>query len=141
MDQKQSSTELAIKRVTLYTCGVGFFVRCGVVVGDDRRTLYFPVDQINDVLISLTLLDHGKGSVKPVTYAAQDPMDKALQAFSVDVSDNPSRATHLNRIRGAEVELEIADGVGKKVEGVVVGVEKATVALPEKMGTTAVQHV
>ena len=83
---------LPITRVTLYTSGVGYFERGGDVNGEASLTLFFPVGQVNDVLKSLTLLDGGGGTIQPVTYAAQDPVRKALQAFSMDVSDNPNRA-------------------------------------------------
>ena len=53
--EKEATAELPIKRVTLYTSGVGHFERIGNIDGDERRTLYFPVDQIDDVLKPLTL--------------------------------------------------------------------------------------
>ena len=127
-----SSTTLPITHVTLYTSGVGYFERGGEVEGDAGLTLLFPVGQINDVLKSLVLLDGGGGSIQPVTYAAQDPVRKALQAFSLDVSDNPDRATLLNRMRGTSVTLTTDDPA--PVTGVVLGVESQTVLLPGELG-------
>jgi len=88
---------LPFKHVTLYTSGVGYFQRSGVVDGDATDTLYFPLSEINDVLKSLVLLDEGGGAIQPVTYAAKDPIGKQLQAFTVDVSDNPDRASRKQR--------------------------------------------
>ena len=128
---------LPVTGVTLYTSGVGYFERGGVVDGDAAQTLLFPVGQINDVLKSLVLLDNGGGTIRPVTYGALDPVTKQLQAFSVDVSDNPDQATLLNRMRGASVTISYADAAGPKtVTGTIVGVQTQTVSLPNGGGTT-----
>lgn len=128
---------LPVTAVTLYTSGVGYFERGGQVDGDVAQTLLFPVGQINDVLKSLVLLDGGGGTIRPVTYGALDPVSKQLQAFSVDVSDNPDPATLLNRMRGASVTVTYADAAGPKtVTGTIVGVQTQTVALPNNGGMT-----
>jgi hypothetical protein len=125
---------LPITRVTLYTSGVGYFERGGEIEGDARLTLYFPVGSVNDVLKSLVLLDGGGGGIAPVTYAAQDPVHKALAAFSLDVGDNPDRATLLGRMRGVAVTLTTDDRA--PLTGIISGVETQTVFLPEGQGTT-----
>lgn len=124
---------LPITHVTLYTSGVGYFERGGPVDGDTTLTLFFPVGQVNDVLKSLVLLDSG-GEISPVTYAAQDPVLKALQAFSLDISDDPSRATLLGRMRGVEVTLMTEDPT--PLTGIIAGVETRTVYLENSGGTT-----
>ncbi len=132
------SSKLPISRVTLYTSGVGYFERGGTVDGDAAQTLLFPVGQINDVLKSLVVLDTGGGSIHLVSYGALDPVSKQLQAFSVDLSDNPDQASLLNRLRGASVTVSYGDGTtAKTLTGVIVGVETQTVALPNSGGTTS----
>ena len=128
-------TNLPIAQVALYTSGVGYFERSGTVDGDARESLLFPVDQVNDILKSLVLLDTGGGQIEPVTFAAQDSVTKQLQAFSVDLSDNPDRAALLNRVRGAQVEVRVISG-GAAVDGTIVGVESQSVELPNGGGTT-----
>lgn len=128
---------LPVTGVTLYTSGVGYFERGGEVSGEAAETLLFPVGQVNDVLKSLVLLDTGGGGIRPVTYGASDPVGRQLQAFSVDVSDNPDPATLLNRMRGADVTVSYADAGGPKTAtGTIVGVQTQTVALPGNAGTT-----
>ena len=105
--------------------------------GDATQTLLFPVGQVNDVLKSLVLLDTGGGSIRPVTYAAQDPLDRQLQSFSVDLSDNPDRATLLNRLRGTSVTVTAGT---ETVTGTILGVETQTVTLPNGGGTTPAVH-
>ncbi|MBV9852542.1 MAG: hypothetical protein JO250_22990 [Armatimonadetes bacterium] len=129
--------DLPIRRVTLYTSGVGYFERSGAVDGDATQTLLFPVGQVNDVLKSLVLLDGGGGNIRPVTYAAQDPLGRQLQSFSVDLSDNPDRATLLNRLRGTPVTVTFGPpDASQTVTGTIVGVETQTVTLPNGGGTT-----
>ncbi|MDQ2800506.1 MAG: hypothetical protein M3Y13_12810, partial [Armatimonadota bacterium] len=130
-------TALPMTRVTLYTSGVGYFERAGEVDGEASLTLLFPVGQVNDVLKSLVLLDEGEGAIQPVTYAAQDPVRKALQAFSIDVSDDPDRATLLQRMRGTSVSVTTSDP--EPLSGVILGVEEQTVQLPHEAGVTE-QH-
>ncbi len=128
------TASLPITRVTLYTSGVGYFERGGEVQGDASLTLYFPVGQVNDVLKSLVLLDGGGGAISPVTYAAQDPVAKALQAFSLNIGDDPDRATLLGRMRGVAVTLA-TDG-NAPLTGIIAGVETQTVYLTDGGGTT-----
>lgn len=70
----QTAAPLPVTRVTLYTNGVGYFERTGLVSGDSSSTFYFPLEQVNDVLKSLVLLDYGGGTIEPVTYGAEDPV-------------------------------------------------------------------
>jgi len=138
------STTLPISRVTLYTSGVGYFERTGTVDGDASLPLSFPLDQVNDVLKSLVLLDEGGGAIRPVTYAAMDPVSKQLAAFGVNLSDNPDRATLLNRLRGARVTITCAATSAAPpvaISGVVLGVEQRDVvaAGPEGAKTMVAQ--
>lgn len=138
MSQHDTAALLPITRVTLYTSGVGYFERSGEVDGEASITLFFPVGQVNDVLKSLVLLDTGDGTaLLPVTYAAQDPISRALQAFSVDVSDNPDRPTLLNRLRGTGVTLTTDDP--HPLSGTILGVETQAIVLPND--STIEQHM
>jgi hypothetical protein len=131
---------IPVCRVTLYTSGVAFFERGGEVEGNTTLTLNFPTGQINDVLASLVLLDHGGGSVQPVTYGAQDPLSKSLSAFSVNLGDNPSRAALLDRMRGAAVRITTTTGA-KPIAGVILGVETREALLPNEQGVVSEESV
>ncbi len=125
---------LPITRITLYTSGVGYFERGGEVEGNAQITLHFPLGAVNDVLKSLVLLDGGGGEIAPVTYAAQDPVRRALQAFSLNIGDEPDRATLLGRMRGVSVTVTTGDPA--PLTGVVAGVETRDVFLPDGSGMT-----
>jgi len=110
---------LPVKRVVLFTSGVGFFQREGEVSGEASVELSFRTEQINDLLKSLVLQDFGGGKIAPVVFGSRDPIEHTLKSFAIDVTDNPPLAELLNRMRGIEVEITAPNGI----KGVVVGTE------------------
>lgn len=115
-----SAADLPISRVVLFSSGVGYFERAGTVQGDTTVELSFRVDQINDMLKSMTLQDMGGGTIGAITYAPQDPLSHTLRSFSVDVIGNQSLADLLRSLIGAKVSVVTADAT---VKGTVMGVE------------------
>jgi hypothetical protein len=111
--------ELPLKRVTLFTSGVGFFQREGEVTGDTTVELSFRAEQINDLLKSMVLQDFGGGKIAPVVFGSPEPVEHTLKSFGVDLADNPTLAQLLNRMRGAKAEVSAP----KEIQGVIVGVE------------------
>jgi hypothetical protein len=120
VDFASGQEELPITRLTLYRSGVGFFERRGHVDGDGDMQLSFDADQINDILKSMVLLDLDGGRIEAVGYGSREPLNRRLASFGIDISDNPSMATILGRLRGSPVELDIGPN---RVKGTVVGVE------------------
>lgn len=114
--------QLDIRRITLYRSGVAAFERHGLISGSARLQLQFNVDQINDILKSMFVLDlsKGNGRIDNVSYAPREPLSKRLASFGVDLSDDPSLATLLGRLRGARVKIAMPDGT---VEGTIMGEE------------------
>ncbi len=53
---------LPITRVVMFKHGVGYFQRTGKIEGNELIELSFKASQMNDVLKSLTVLDHGGGA-------------------------------------------------------------------------------
>src|SRR5262249_45924728 len=68
--------QLSIGAVVLFSSGVGFFQREGVVEGDARVDLSFPVADINDLLKSLVLRDLDGGHVAAVSYDSNAPLER-----------------------------------------------------------------
>ena len=94
---------LPIVKMTLYKHGVGFFTRRGEVAGE-AVSLSFRVDEMNDVLKSLTAVALGGGQVRGVDY--DTPEDKAtrLARSSIKLSDDASLRDLLRDLRGRRVE-------------------------------------
>ncbi|MEO8426124.1 MAG: hypothetical protein ABI651_03335 [Verrucomicrobiota bacterium] len=110
---------LPLKRITLFTSGVGFFQREGEVTGDTSVELSFRTEQINDLLKSMVLQDFGGGKIAPIVLGSPEPIERALKSFAIDITDNPSLAQLLDRMRGAKAQV----AASKEIQGVIVGVE------------------
>ncbi len=121
--------EVPIRKVVLFSSGVGYFEHTGQVTDDASIELRFKTNQINDLLKSLVLEDMGGGRIGTVVYPSQDPISKTLRSFQVDISANPSLGELLNGLRGAKVSVEVH---GQHVEGTILGVEQKEVAAGEK---------
>jgi hypothetical protein len=114
-----------VAQVVLFSSGVGYFEHAGTVQGDAQTELRFKTEQINDILKSLLVQDLDGGKVTTITYPSQDPVERTLASFQVNISGNPPLAELLNQLRGAQVELS---AVGQQISGLVLGVEKRKVA-------------
>jgi hypothetical protein len=57
--QEDGASDLPLRKVVLFTWGVGFFDRRGEVDGDARVELEFDVKDVNDLLKSMVLQDFG----------------------------------------------------------------------------------
>ncbi|HYV36779.1 MAG TPA: DUF4139 domain-containing protein [Gemmataceae bacterium] len=103
-----SSPELPVTQIVLYSSGVGFFQREGYVDGNARVDLSFPVQDVNDLLKSLVLQDEGGGRVSTVGYDSHDPIDKTLNGFAIQLTNNPTHANVLYQARGEKVEVTLS---------------------------------
>jgi hypothetical protein len=110
-----------VKVVVLFSSGVGYFEHAGTVNGSGSTELRFKSKQINDVLKSLILEDTGGGKVSAVSYPSQDPVERTLKSFQVDITGNPSLGDLLSQLRGAKVSVNIGP---EAVEGTILGLEK-----------------
>ena len=117
----QPQAQIPIKQVVLYSSGVGYFEHFGTVKGNGSTDLQFKAAQINDILKSLVLQDMDKGKIGVITYPSQDPVEKTLRSFQIDITGNPSMAELLNQLRGARIGVSVG---AEKVSGTVLGVEK-----------------
>ena len=117
--------DLPVKKLVLYTSGVGFFEHEGIVEGNDSYTMNFTAEQLNDLLKTVVIRDFDGGNIGPIHYPAQNPLGKSLEAFTINVSGNLTQAALLQQLRGAEVKLRLKDDIyyNNLVQGIVLGVE------------------
>jgi hypothetical protein len=111
---------VGLKKVVLFTAGVGYFEHHGPVQGNAAVELKFNVDDVNDLLKSMVVQDTGGGQVSTVTYGSRDPITRTLKTFAIDLTGNPTLANLLDQIRGERVEIEAP----QKITGTILGVEK-----------------
>ncbi|MGE5608261.1 MAG: DUF4139 domain-containing protein [Bacillota bacterium] len=126
------SADVPVKIVVLYSSGVGYFEHLGPVTDNAQTELRFKTAQINDILKSLVLQDTAGGSVRTVVYPSQDPLDKTLKSFQVNLANNPPLAELLTQLRGAQVKLAVGP---EPIAGTILGLEKK----PKAVGQTAIE--
>ena len=131
------AADLPLTRVNLFSSGVGYFERDGVVEGEDSIELTFSVDQINDVLKSMVLQDFNGGTISAVDYPTQEPLGKALEAFAIKIGDNPTLGQLLDRCRGLRVELTGETNLA----GLILGVETRKIVEGEQSYTAEFLNV
>ncbi len=119
---------LPLKRVVLFSSGVGFFEHSGQVQDNANVEMKFKLGDINDLLKSLVVQDLDGGQASTVTYGSKDPITKTLGSFTIDLTANPTLAKLMGQIRGERVVLEAPN----KLSGIILGVETHKKQLAER---------
>jgi hypothetical protein len=130
--QAQPGAEVPVRIVVLYSSGVGYFEHSGTVTGEATTEVRFKTEQINDILKSLLLEDLDGGRVGVVAYPSQDPIEKILRSFQIDITGDPSLAELLKQLRGARVSLQWG---AEEIRGTILGLEKQ----PKAVGETTIE--
>ncbi|MDR2103873.1 MAG: hypothetical protein LBP42_07215 [Treponema sp.] len=118
-----SETAPPLRRIALFSSGVGFFEHSGRIAGPTTFTLPFHVSAVNDVLKSLILAENppglsGQGESPSVSYPAEAALGRTLQSLRVDLSGNPGIAELLNSLRGVEIEVSVPGLISGRIIGV-----------------------
>ena len=122
----ETSVQLPIGQVVLFSSGVGYFQREGQIDGDARVDLSFPTQDINDLIKSMVLRDLNGGHIAAVSYDSNAPVEKTLSSFAVNLSSNPTFGQVLNQARGEKVEVVLQQANAAQpgtMTGAVMGVE------------------
>lgn len=137
--ERAADQSLPVTRITLYRSGVASFERRGRVSGDADVKLKFDNAQVNDVLKSLVAVDlSGNGQVRGVSYGSSMPLSRRLESFGINLGDEPSMATLLGRLRGAEVRVGLPEGV---INGTILGSEAREQAVGNAQKTVSVPYL
>ncbi|MDR1791140.1 MAG: hypothetical protein LBR20_05740 [Propionibacteriaceae bacterium] len=116
---QETQPPLPLRRVALFSSGVGFFEHVGEVRGTAHLSLPFQPKEVSDVLKSLMILDPEPGA-PTVSYPAEDTLPDTLSSLRPDLSHNPSTTELFNAIRGAEITVSTTSGA---ISGRILGVE------------------
>ena len=114
-------TEMPITRMTLYKHGVGFFERRATVSGEEIE-LSFRVEEMNDILKSLTVIDWSGGQVQGVDYATPQSEEEKLAGCTIRLDDDRSLRDLLVSLRGRRVRLLLDQG--EEVNGTLLGLDE-----------------
>ena len=118
----QELQELPVTKIVLFSTGLGYFQRTGIVHGAATVDLRFKTKDINDLLKSMILQDLDGGSISSVNYSSRDPLAVTLRSMSVDLSGNPGISGILSQLRGEEISVDLAGRSGA-IRGLIVGLE------------------
>ncbi len=122
----EARSQLPIAQVVLFSSGVGYFQREGIVEGDARVDLSFDVRDINDLIKSMVLRDLDGGHVAAVSYDSNAPVERTLKSFAVNLNGNPSFTGILNQARGEKIEVVLQQTNAAQpgtLTGTIVGLE------------------
>ncbi len=125
------AAEMPLKRVVLSTSGLAQFTHAGEVSAGSVIGLPVRVDQVDDVLKSLTIFD-AAGSIGAVSLPGKTPLAELFRDLPFDQAALESQAALLNALVGADVEIEGS----VTAKGRVFRVEEEKVQLPNNGGET-----
>lgn len=127
-----ASAELPLTRVILSNSGLAQFVHAGPVTGDSVVRLPVRLDQVDDLLKSLTVFDR-QGAVGAASLPGRAPLAELFRDLPFGPEALNSSADLLNALVGTEIE--ITGPVNAK--GRVLRVQREPVSLPNNGGTAA----
>ena len=134
-----SVSSLPIRRVILYSNGVAFIERRGMVTGNAEINLSFKQSQVDDVLKSMVVLDLNKGKIGAVSYNSSAPASARMSEIPFSVNpvspEGSGVAGVLSQLQGAKVSVATTKGV---VTGSVLTVERKTVRTDKETSVTNV---
>jgi hypothetical protein len=118
-----SPAMIPVTSVVLFKHGVGYFERHGTISGEAAVELSFRASEMNDVLKSLTVLDHDGGGVSSISYESTQPLSKQLEDFAIHIPEGRAISGLLGQLVGTRAVVHLADG---HREGIIAGVEPFT---------------
>lgn len=128
-------TNLPISRMTLYKHGVGFFERRAEFSGEEVA-LSFRVEEMNDILKSLTVTDWGDGHVLGVDYATPQSREERLAGNSIRLDDDRSLRDLLVGLRGRRVKLLLDQA--ETLSGTLLGLDEVSEEQPVTLSLVSI---
>ncbi|MDR2211535.1 MAG: DUF4139 domain-containing protein [Spirochaetaceae bacterium] len=109
---------LPVRRIALFSSGVGYFEHSGVLSGPGEISLSFDADAVNDALKSLTIGDPAPGASPSVSYPSEETLERTLESLGIDLSGNPGTAEIFASQRGEEIEISAPNPIRGRIVGV-----------------------
>lgn len=122
--------QLQLKRIMLFTGGVGYFEHVAVVDGDAELDLVVRLDQVDDVLKSIVVYDD-KGGVGAISLPGREPLKQSFRDLPFDRKALNSPAALLNALQGARITVV----AHRKMQGRIIKVVAETIKLADGGGT------
>src|SRR5437868_4814915 len=139
LNAKTTTQTLPIRRVTLYSNGVAYIERRGVVSGNAQIDLSFKQSQVDDVLKSMIVLDLGQGKIGAVSYNSSEPVSSRMSEIPFSVNpvsgDGGGISSVLSQLQGAKVVVTSTKGTAT---GSILTVESKQVKTEKETQMTSV---
>jgi hypothetical protein len=101
---RQSEGEIPLKRVVILTSGLAYYEHSGSIDGPTKIALPFRPDAVNDALKSLVINDPSSANPS-ISYPSEQMLLQTLRTLKINLSDDPSLAVILERLKGEEVTI------------------------------------
>jgi hypothetical protein len=108
--------QLPIRRVIVYSNGVAYIERRGMVSGHAEINLSFKQSQVDDVLKSMIVLDLGQGRIGAVSYNSSAPPSARMADIPFSIASETAGDTSggmagvLSQLQGARVAVTTTKG-------------------------------
>lgn len=133
------TSKLPIQRVILYSNGVAYIERRGMVSGNAEVNLSFKQSQVDDVLKSMIVLDLGKGKIGAVSYNSSAPISSRMSEIPFSVNpisaDGGGISAVLAQLQGAKVIVTSTKGTST---GSILTVERKQIKTEKETQMTSV---
>ena len=106
---RQSEGEIPLKRVVILTSGLAYYEHSGSIDGPTKIALPFRPDAVNDALKSLVINDPSSANPS-ISYPSEQMLLQTLRTLKINLSDDPSLAVILERLKGEEVTISAPSG-------------------------------
>jgi len=98
---------MKLKRLSLFSSGVGFFEHGGNITGHAQFDLPYNKNAMDDALKSLVVND--PASSPTITYHAENTLEQTMKGLKLDLQKYSNIAALLNSLRGAEIEVFVPE--------------------------------
>ncbi|MDR0527591.1 MAG: DUF4139 domain-containing protein [Spirochaetaceae bacterium] len=117
--------KLPLKRISLFSSGVGYFEHTGAIEGNALLSFSFTRSALNDALKSLVVNDVESGSPQ-INYLSDTTLQRTLQSLKIDLSGNPGLLDILRSLKGIEIIAQVKNASGtmtSEARGKIIAVE------------------
>jgi hypothetical protein len=134
VSETDPGAKLPIRKVILYSNGVAYIERRGMVSGDAEINLSFKQSQVDDVLKSMLVLDLGQGRIGAVSYNSSLPASARTAEIPFSVESRSSNGGGISQVlaqlQGAKVIVNSTRGTAT---GSILTVEQRTMPATRDM--------
>jgi len=114
---RDGGNPIPLRRIVILTSGLAYYEYSGSVNGQVNIDLPFRMDAVNDALKSLVINDPSSANPS-IVYQSEQTLFQTLRSLQIDLSDSPSMAVILDRLKGAEVEISAPTSVTGRIVGI-----------------------